>query len=395
MRPTEAPAFRHDPRKTVLALRDSFGHSFRWDTEPVVCGYRRFTHLRKDQTIPVPVCAAPVAVVGLGAVFATYDGRVRLCDSSLQKVYWEHRLDSAVYASPVADPSRRTVVVAATSGLVKALDLHGQPVWSARVDGPVYATPTVLPEAGVLVAAVFGSRCVGLRLDTGKKVFSRALPAPWHAHCEGSAAYRDPYASPATLDTGGVVVGCAEHVICLDPDGTQRWCRDLGASVRASPVAVHTEGALAVATVDGRCTFLDSRTGAERGAVALGGKVVASPAVSGAVLAVGTQDGTAFGVNVQTYEVCWRVPHAAPRDHSSFTVMPGGAFAVTAERGNVLGLGRDDGRFLWETSQLLGLAGHDPALDVTPVVAPDGNMYCGSYSGIGYRFRFRPDVEAS
>ncbi|MFF3377820.1 PQQ-binding-like beta-propeller repeat protein [Streptomyces sp. NPDC002680] len=396
MPPIDAPAFRHDPRKAVLEVRRSTDSTFRWNDEPVVCGHRHFTHLRKDgQQVSVPVCATPVAVAGLGAIFATYDGRVRLWDSSLEKVYWERRLDNAVYASPVVDSARQAVVVATTSGLVRSLDLRGRTRWSSSVDGPVYATPTVLPSTDVLVIAAFGSRCIGLRLDTGAKVFDRELPRPWHAQWGGSAAHRDPYASPATLDTGDVAVGCAEHVVCLTPDGAQRWCRDLGTSVRASLVAIHSEGVLAVVTVDGRCTFLDSRTGEERGTVSLGGKVVGSPALSGTVLAVGTQDGIGFGVDVRTHEVCWRVPGAVPRDHSSYTVTPSGGFAVTTPRGNVVGLDRADGRFLWETSQLLGLADHDPALDVTPIVAPDGNMYCGSYSGMAYRFRFRPQQDSS
>lgn len=394
--PIDAPAFRHDPRKSVLQLRTPVSSAFRWDHEPAVCGYRRFTHRRTDgQQVCVPVCATPVAVVGLGAVFATYDGRVRLWDSGLEKPYWERRLDNAVYASPVVDPARQTVLVATTGGLVRSLDLRGRTRWSAGVDGPVYATPTILPGTDVLVIAAFGSRCVGLGLDTGARVFDRELPRPWHARWGGSAAHRDPYASPVTLDTGDVAVGCAEHVVCLAPDGAQRWCRDLDASVRASLVAVHGEGELAVVTVDGRCTFLDSRTGEERGSVVLGGKVVGSPALSGAVLAVGTQDGDAFGVDVRTHEVCWRSPGAAPRDHSSYTVTPGGGFAVTTARGNIVCLDRDDGRFLWETSQLLGLADHHPALDITPVVAPDGNMYCGSYSGMAYRFRFRPERDSA
>ncbi|WP_310728637.1 PQQ-binding-like beta-propeller repeat protein [Streptomyces sp. N2A] len=372
-------------------LRTRTDSAFHWDGEPVVCGHRRFTHLRKDgQRVAVPVCATPVAVVGLGAVFATYDGRVRLWDSSLGKPYWERRLDNAVYASPVADSARRAVVLATTGGRVCSLDLRGRPRWTAEAGGPVYATPTLLPDTELLVIAAFGGRCVGLRLDTGAKVFARELPRPWHARWGGSAADRDPYASPVTLDTGDVAVGCAEHVVCLTPDGVQRWHRDLGSSVRASLVAVHSEGSVAVTTVDGRCRFLDSRTGEERGAVVLGGKVVGSPALSGTVMAVGTQDGAGFGIDVRTHEVCWRVPGAAPRDHSSYTVTPSGGFAVTTARGNVLGLDRDDGRFLWETSQLLGLADHDPSLDVTPIVAPDGNMYCASYSGMAYRFRFRP-----
>lgn len=393
---TNASAFRHDPRKSVLARGAGHSGPYRWDIEPALCGYRQFRHTPAGKPpVAVPVCASPVAVTGVGPVFATYDGRVRLYDCLLEKTFWEHRVDSPVYASLTVDAKRQQILVAATSGLVEALDLRGRTVWSVRVDGPIYATPTILPIADVLVVAAFTSRCVGLRLDTGAEVFSRAMPVPWHTEHRGSAAHRDPYASPVVLDTGDVAVGCAEHIVCLTPDGDERWRRDIGASVRSSPVSIQREATVAVAAVNGRCTFLDIRTGAERGSVDLGGKVTGSPALSGPMLAIGTQHGVAFGIDVREHTIRWQTPGYAPRDHTSVTVTPGGEFVMTTTRGNAVGLDRDDGRFLWETSQLLGLADHDPTLDTTPVVATDGNMYCGSYSGVGYRFRFRPGQGAS
>ncbi|WP_406316694.1 PQQ-binding-like beta-propeller repeat protein [Streptosporangium sp. NBC_01639] len=388
-------AFRHDPGKSVLTLPGKAGRPSRWSSEPAVCGHRRLTHVREDhdRPIPVPVCATPAVVVGAGVVVAGYDGYVSFHSRFLDKVYWSRRLDSPVYASLVVDADRRRVVAAATSGLVVCFDLRGRRVWSTNVEVPVYATPTLLPEEDVLVIAAFGGRCVGLDLDSGALLFNRSLREPWHAGHGGSAAGRDPYASPAATAEGSVIVCCAEHVLCLAPDGTELWSQDLGHSVRASPVVLNSQEQVVAFSVDGRCHFLAGGDGRWRGEVELGGKIIASPAVSGDVLAVGTQNDVAFGIDVRTREIVWRSPGYAPREYTSFTVLPDGNFAATSARGNAVGLSRSDGRFLWETSQVLGLADHDPAMDITPVAGSDGSMYCGSYSGMLYHFLFRPEGE--
>ncbi|GAA2740240.1 PQQ-binding-like beta-propeller repeat protein [Kitasatospora cinereorecta] len=389
------PAFRHDPVKSVVPGGAADPASVRWTDEPIVCGYRRLEHEnpRLGGKIPVPVSASPAVVPGIGVVLATDDGRVRLFDRTLEKVYWERRMDSSVYASLVVDPGRRHVVVVATSGLVACFDLRGTLVWSARAGAPVCATPTILPDTDVLVLATFHGRCVGLRLATGEQVFERRLPDPWHAAHGGTASYRDPYASPATTEDGNVVVCCAEHVLCLAPDGTELWRQEVGTGIKASPVALHRTAEVAVCPVDGRCLFLDSRTGSLAAELFLGTKTTGSPAVSGDVLAVGTQDSAVTALDTATHGVRWTSRQGGPRSYTSFTVLPSGDFAATTGTGNVMCLRREDGRFRWETSQVLGLPDHEPTMDITPVVGPDGSMYCASYTGVAYHFRFRPAPE--
>ena len=388
----EAAAFRHDPKKSVLVIKGKAHQSARWLKEPAVCGYRLLSHQSKalERRIPVPVCATPAVVTGAGVLVASFDGWVRFYSRNLDKVFWERRLSSPVYASLIFDHRRGAVLVAATSGLVTCFDLRGSLLWSTETQVPIYATPAVLPAADVLVIAAFHSRCIGLELGTGGKVFDHSLPEPWHSAYGGSAAHRDPYASPTTTASGDAVVCCAEDVLCFAPDGALRWRRTVGQCVRASPAALHATEEVAVGTVDGRCIFLDSGTGQVRGEVGLGAKIVASPAVSGDVLAIGTADGEAFGLDIRRREIIWNSSRGAPRDHSSFTVLPDGNFIAASASGNIVGRGRDDGRFLWETSQLLGLPDHDPAVDITPMAGPDGSMYCGSYSGVLYHFRFQP-----
>ncbi|WP_405590119.1 PQQ-binding-like beta-propeller repeat protein [Streptomyces sp. NBC_01190] len=385
----DLPAFRHDPVKSVLP--GAVGDRFRWDGEPVVCGYRRLQHhsavLGRD--VPVPVSATPAVLSGVGVVVASDDGYVRLYDPSLTKVYWERRMDSSVYASLVVDRERRRVVVTATSGLMACFDLRGSLVWSAQSPTPVCATPTVLAGADLLVVPAFASRCLGVRLSSGALVFDRPVPEPWSAAYGGTVAHRDPYASPVVTTEGNAIVCCAEHVLCLAPDGSEVWRQEIGSTVKASPATVHATGEVAVCAVDGRCVFLSVRTGEVRGELFLGGKVTASPAVCGAVLAVGTQNDAVTGIDVHTRQPSWQSQQGAPRSYTGFTVTPAGDFVATSARGNAVCLRAHDGRFLWESSQVLGLADHEPEMDITPVVGDAGDMYCASYTGVVYHFQFR------
>ncbi|MGW5652119.1 outer membrane protein assembly factor BamB family protein [Streptomyces humi] len=387
---TQVSAFRHDPVRSVLP---GGGHgTFHWDREPVVFGHRRLTHHneRLGRTLPVPVSASPAVVPGIGVLLAADDGRVRFYGRGLHKVYWERRLDSGVYASLVVDPGRRRVVVAATSGLITCLDLRGKLVWAARTRLPVYATPVLLPAADLLVVAAFHARCLAFRLSTGEPVFDRELPAPWHAADGGTASYRDPYASPAGTDEGAAVVCCGHHVIALSGDGGELWRFAADADIKASPVFVRATGEVAVCTVGGTCLFLDARTGRLLHTEFLGAKITASPALSAEVLAVGAQDATVTGVDVRTHTPVWRTAQGAPHSYTSFSVLPNGDFVATAERGNVIALRRRDGRFRWESSQVLGLPDHEPRMDTTPLASPDGALYCASYAGDFYEFRFQP-----
>jgi outer membrane protein assembly factor BamB len=391
---TRAAGFRHDPVKAVVPMPGDLAVPD-WRREPVVCGYRLLSYHNKtlNQDIAVPVSATPAVIGGIGVVVAADDGYVRFHSRDLSKVFWERRLNSGVYASLVVDATRRRVVVAATNGLIVCFDLKGRLVWSADAGVPVFATPTVLPQADVLVVAGFHGRCLGLELATGEKVFDRTLPRPWHDAHGGSASYRDPYASPAATEADTAIVGCAEHVLCLAADGTTVWERRIGHSVRASPAVVHATGEVAVLPVTGECVFLDSATGEKVASLRLGSKPTASPAVSGTVLAVGTQDDVTTGIDVHTHEIRWRSTQGGPRSYTSLSVLPDGAFIAANARGNVLCLSRDDGAFRWESSQVLGLPDHDPALDITPVAGPDGALYCASYSGVLYYFAFPPTAE--
>jgi len=384
------PSFRHDPVKLVLG--DAPSASMRWDKEPALCGYTKLAHLneRLNKEYAVPVCATAIVAPGAGVIVASYDGRVRLFSADLSETIWEDRLNGPIYATPLALVDRGLAIVVSTNGEAVAFDRTGKRVWRTEIGQPVYASPTFAPGADVAVFCAFGSRCFGLDAETGATEFAIELPRPWSHALGGKAAHRDPYASPIVTSRGHIVVCCAESVLCLSADGTLLWQRTLDASIRASPAFLSATEEVAVAAVDGRCALLDAETGKTAHEWSVDAKVVASPAVSGEFVVFGSADGDATCVHGPTRALAWRRSQSSPKDHSSYSVTPAGDFIATNERGNILCVRAQDGRFLWETSQLLGLAEHDSAMDTTPVAAGDGSMYCGSYAGFAYYFRFQP-----
>jgi outer membrane protein assembly factor BamB len=384
-------AFRHDPAKSILALTPATPTDVDWLTEPAVSAYQRLIHPHphEEADIPVPVCATPVIVLGLGVVVAGYDGRVRLLAPDLQKQYWAAKLPGPVYASLLVDAGRRGIIAADTTGTLAGLSLKGEARWTATLPGPAYATPAVIPERDLLVAACFGGICAGVDLGTGRIVFRTELPRPWFAEIASTQAFRDPYASPVVTPAGLALLCAADTVCALDAEGRVIWRRTLDNVIRASPAVVRKCSVVVISCVDGSCSFLDCATGEVLGRLMLGDKVTASLAASGARVAVGAASGAVFGLDAVSRSVAWSAPHGAPFDHSSFTVLPNGAFACTNARGNIVARAAEDGRFLWETSQLLGLTAHEPRLDITPVVAPDGSMICASYTSAVYAFAFR------
>lgn len=387
--PPSGSAFRHDPSKSVFPARTSL--SYGWNEEPVVSAYRHFTVTteRIGKTIDVPISASPAVIPNVGAIIASDDGYVRFLDHSLKKVYWERRLNSSIYASLVIDASRRRVIVAATGGLIVCLDLKGTLIWHIDLGYPIFATPSIIEETGLLIVAVFHHRCFAIKLSDGEKIFEYDLPKPWHAALNFPATYRDPYASPVTLADGNAVICSGSHATCLSSSGQLVWSQNLGSAIKASPAAVSGGSNLAVCSVSGECIFLCGKTGAVLSTISLGSKITGSPAVSGNVLVTGTCADTVFGIDTDSRLVIWKAFQGTPRDYTSFSVLPDGNFISNCNRGNIICFNRKDGKFLWESSQVMGLIDHDPTMNISPIASTDGSLYCASYTGYIYRFQFR------
>lgn len=388
---TPGPAqFRHHPGRSTLSRSADEGAGVDWCAEPTVVGHRRLIHRKPSgEEIPVPVCATPAIIGSAGIVLAGYDGVVRFLDPSLIKEYWSIRLGASVYAPLVVDSNGPAVLVGCIDGSIARLDLKGTLQWSVSLGKlPIYPAPLVLVAVRLLVVATYHGRCFGLDLDDGSIRFDLELPLPWHAAQGGLGAWRDPYASPAAVTDETFVQCCAEHALLIDAHGTVLWKRTISAAVRASPVYIPRTNEVLVVSANGDCRFIGTESGDVCSGPSLGGRVVASPAVSGRVSAIGTITGDLFGVDVENRSITWRKAGFTPTDHSSIALLPSGDFVVVTERGNAAALRAPDGRFLWESDQRLGLGEQDPKMNLTPIAAPNGRLYCASYSGHVYSFAF-------
>lgn len=388
---TRPAAFRHDPVRQVIAQGEPAARD--WRRQPAVVGFHRFRRstpaLQRD--IDVPISATPAVIEGVGVVIATDDGHLRMFASDLSRMFWERRLSASIYASLVVDAKARRVIACDTAGLICAFDLRGRLVWSFEAGGAIRATPALDQLSGVLVVAVFGHRVVGLCLDSGTCLFNKDAPKPWHAASGGLASDRNPYASPVTTARGSSAFCSGEQVILIDAAGSELWRHSRPAEISASPVIDDTGNMLLVADRSGSVALIDlvdGRLDAER---RLGDAVTASGAASGGVFALGVRSGAVWGLDQRTLGVVWQDSFGAPFDHTSFTVTPKGDFASTAACGDIVCRDAANGKFLWRSSQILGLPDQDVRLDVTPIFAPGGDMYAAAYSGSIYRFAF-PDL---
>lgn len=382
--------YRHDPRKFFLGSCDAAATSWAWDVEPVVCGFKKFVHSKNDGATQnaVPVCSTPVIVGGRGTIVGRFDGKISFFNTTLSQEFWSHQLDSPVYSPVVADAASERIFAATTKGNVFCIDLSGKEIWSARLRNPVYATMAIVPGLRLLIAATFNSKCFGLCLDTGRICFEYNLPKPWHSEIDSLCAHRDPYASPLVTKDNAIVFACAEQVVCLTAVGTVSWTFQHGHMLKSSPAYIEETDQIAICGVNGRLVFLDASTGKCRGEVALGSKVVSSPAISGDRIAFGTTDGHCICIDTATQEISWQCDAGGPFDHTSFTTAPDGSFVCLNCRGNIVARTSSSGYFLWETNQQLGLP-ENPKMDTTPMLGLDGKMYCGSYTGCMYQFSFK------
>lgn len=388
---TSLVGMRFAPDKSVAGYATASRGGYDWWVEPALAGYSRLEHAGKsdDKAIPVPVCATPAILPGVGVIVGAYDGTVRLFDPLFEKTFWTRRLFAPIYAPLLWLPEGDRVIVADTRGTVVCFSLKGAEIWTLMLDKPVYPAMEVLRGTGRIFVCCFDGELTVIDADKGDIVAQAQLPRPWFAERAPRAGHRDPYASPIQIGPDRVLVSAANTLTAFDCAGEVVWRHVGKAQYRASPTACSTHSTVLATSVDGMCSLLDGESGKPLCVFALGDKVVASAATSGGVAAIGTASGQVHGIDMSTGQEKWSHLHGAPFDHTGFSLLPDGGFICTNAKGNVVARDGADGRFLWETSQLIGLTDHPPRIDTTPICTPNGIMYAGSYEGALYAFIFQ------
>lgn len=371
------------------------GGRWRWRTEPVITAFRHMTFENKKQQrmIDVPVAATPVLLRDESIVVASEDGYLRRFDSMLGETLWSIRINARLYASPTYCASRGMLIAVSTKGHILAVEENGKLLWTTEVGNCIYNSAALCTHSGLVFISTFEHNLFALDLETGALRWTAKLPLPWGVAFGAPAGFRDPYAAPALDFQGGCVQGSAEHLSRFDSNGRLVWTLDLGHTVRATAAISRVYSVGLVGAVNGEVLAFDIHSGKITCKYEMEGRLMNSPAISGDRGCIGTSAGEVLCVDLESGDEVWRTRMYGGLDHGSITWTPAGDFVMVLSNGNAVCISRDDGKFLWETSQVLELPLHRREIHQTPVISGCGKMLANSYNGYVYLFQFRPEAK--
>ncbi len=375
------------PGKGPRLLPQGWWEAFRGSSERTgsarAVPFREAPRLLWSREIGEPVVASPV--VGAGVVFlAGKAGLVTAFDRSghlfspRPEASWPARVEGPVAATPLYHRGR--LYIATLSGQVAVFDaLSGRQLALASDLGPIDASPAADESSGTVVVATQQGTLLGLDLET--------LALRWKFPGKGDrppgTAFR---ASPAIGDGALVAVTEAGEILTLDIAGShvrERWRAWAPGEVLATPVIV--KGFVCVLTKHGELTTYrlgDGRMHA-RGSSQDAGFVVASPALAAVdrgALVFGGADGRVHAIDYLSaqvppgYPLQPDFPSSAPFLASAAAV---GSMAILADdAGHVLGVDAERRQMAWHVN-LGAPVRSSPALDGDRlyVCTEDGTLF--------------------
>lgn len=183
------------------------------------------------------------------------------------------------------------------------------------------------------------------------------------------------YSSAAISDDRIVFGSYDNNLYCLNKDGTEAWKFATQGYVHCAPAIV--DGVTFIAGCDEHLRTIDVKTGEERAQLKLETYLIASPAVVGDILYVGTYASEVVAVDWKKQSIVWRYEsgtgsfpfHSSAAVTDKFVVVGGGDKMVH-------GIFREDGRRAW-TFPTRSKVNSSPVVvgDRVFVGSNDGNLY--------------------
>ncbi|HEX9611380.1 MAG TPA: PQQ-binding-like beta-propeller repeat protein [Gemmatimonadales bacterium] len=207
------------------------------------------------------------------------------------RLLWRTDVGRAVRGAPALGET--VIAVGVAERVVVLLDRgSGEPLWRLRVNGPIHSGPLLDGDRLYVATERPGGSVHAVRLRDGRRLWSQRV---------GSVV------APLAFDGEELYAGTESgRVIRLDREsGRPVWRAELGAAVRAAPVAT-TQGVLAATTRD-TLYLLDRPTGAVRARVATAGSVLATPALGQGRLFLATSRGHVAAVSLPDLAVVWEL----------------------------------------------------------------------------------------
>lgn len=213
------------------------------------------------------------------------------------ELLWKQPLEYGIIATPAIAGGR--VYVGALSGFLSCFDLRsGELLWKYRsIDDPDPDTfaPGFSGPPRVTDELVFGGDEDGVFHAIDRGTGKRRWKIETGAEINGC---------PAIIDDKVIVASFDSFLYCLNQaDGAEVWRFQTEDRINCS-IAISGDSTF-IAGCDEHLRVIDITTGEQHGDVPLGSPLIASPAVMGDVLYVGTHASEVVAVNWRTQELVW------------------------------------------------------------------------------------------
>ncbi|UQN41937.1 PQQ-binding-like beta-propeller repeat protein [Agarivorans sp. B2Z047] len=344
-----------------------------------------------DMKISVPISATPVCISNIGVIICGSDGFINMYSEDLSDIKWRHRLNSRIYATPTVLFKKKQIIVGDVDGTVVVLDYEGKRISRIANGKCIYNNIVTNEEETIAYFNTFERKLYCVSIDKLDVLWVANLPTPWFKTQESFAANRDPYAAPVITDQGTILSANGNKISAFTKKGIRVWEIELPAMIRATPALCFRSKRGVAPCVNGKVVVFDYDLGKTLMIEDLQGRIVNSPGLSNMSCCVGDLSGNLLCIDLNELSAKWRVNVGAGLDHGSVTSTPAGDFVFITDRGNAICLSYEDGSFIWESMQTIGLPNQSTKLNQSLNITNNGKMYASSYDGYVYSYIFEEE----
>ncbi|MSU47884.1 MAG: hypothetical protein EXS37_02120 [Opitutus sp.] len=314
-------------------------------------------------TLSSPAMSADGSTVYVGVERGGSGRVVALTTDGIRK--WDVGLAEPVDSSPAVGPDG-TVYIGCVDGRLYALNPgSGATKWTLNARGFITSSPAIGADGTIY----FGSAAGGLHAVTP------AGAEQWNFRADGGID-----SSPAIAADGTIYFGSDDKFLyAVTPGGVQKWRFSTGGRIFASP-AIGADGTVYVGSGDQQM-YAVSPAGTLRWAYQTNGDIQSSPALGAdGTVYFASADNNFYALNpggADDQRLKWKTDIRASTA-STAAVRGDGVIIFGADDDKVRALNPNDGSLRWTFPTL-------DDVESSPVVAPDGSIYVGSFDGLLYK----------
>lgn len=314
-------------------------------------------------TLSSPALSPDGSTVYVGVERSGSGRVVALTSEGVRK--WDTVLAEPVDSSPAVGPDG-TVYIGCVDGRLYALNpLDGAPKWTLNAGGFVTSSPAIGADGTIYVGSSAGKLHAVTPGGVGR----------WSYQTGGGID-----SSPAIAADGTIYIGSDDKSLyAVTPDGVLKWRFQTGGRIFASP-AIGADGTIYIGSGDQKM-YAVSPAGGLRWEYSTNGDIQSSPVLGAeGTVYFASADGNFYALNPtgdDEERVRWKTDLRASTA-STAAVRGDGVIILGADDDKVRALNPDNGSIRWEFSS-------QDDIESSPVVAPDGSIYVGSFDGFLYK----------